>query len=317
MGSGFGPEDVVNRRVNRHVKELLPAQVSPQKDYLLEGQRWLASETLPGDADRCLCLLKGFVGQRGQFEIHIKRVFDRENESNRNDTSARPHESTADPEASYNDHYDGEWYIENTITRKGTGSLSPFTYLVKSDVELLGDVETDRARVAWTELGDDPIYGGREAQAAVLLTEKMSHLRARERGKGMDHSGSLSRLGSLSNVIDTGRQLRTDWEAIDELLGPDADTIAATTGFDALESREKYLEAERLGIDFLAADIEDLQVAKDRREPRQSRSSDADRPAWKTPPAELSIDETKRELRKIQRKLRQMKRTFGDENSSE
>ncbi|QSG12825.1 hypothetical protein HSBGL_2420 [Halapricum desulfuricans] len=288
MGSGFGPEDVVNRRVNRHVKELLPVQVSAQKDYLLEGQRWLASETLPGDADRCLCLLKSYVGQRGQFEIHVERVFDRGT--------------------------DDEWRIENTVTRTGAGSLPPFTYLVTSEIELLGDVETDRTRVSWVALGDDPIYGGREAQAAVLLTEKMSHLRARERGQGMEHSGSLSRLGSLSNVIDTGRQLRTDWEEIDELLGPDADTIAATAGFDALESREQYLEAERLGIDFLAADIEDLQVEGDRREPATSRESDADRPDWQTPPAELTVDETESELRKIQYELRRMKREFDDES---
>ncbi|WP_229115548.1 hypothetical protein [Halapricum desulfuricans] len=290
MGSGFGPEDVVNRRVNKHLEQLLPTQVSTRKDYHFEGQRLLPPEGLPGSADRCLCLLESYVGRRGQFEVRVERVFDRGTDS--------------------------EWRIENTITRKSDGSLSPFTYLVTSEIAVLDDVEADRARVSWEALGKDPIYGGREAQAAVLLTEKMSHLRARERGKGMGHAGSLSRLGSFSNVIDAGRQLRTDWDEVEELLGPDADTIAATVGFDALESREKRLEAEQKGIDFLTADITDLQSEGDRRDRTRNGDSDVDRPDWQTLPAELTAEEAEAELQKIRSRLRQMKRQLDDGSPS-
>lgn len=284
--SGFGPGDVVNRRVNKHIKQLLPSQVSAIKDYHLEGQRFLLQDSLPRNADECLCLIESYVGKNGQFEIHVERVFDRQT--------------------------DGEWRIENTISRNSAGSLAPFTYLVKSRIEILGNVETDRSRVAWTELDEEQIYGGREAQAAVLLTEKMSHLRARETGNGMSHAGSLSRLGSLADIIDTGRQLRTDWEEVSELLGPNADTIAATVGFDTLESEEERLEAEKKGIDFLTDDL--TEKVDGFRADMQDESPDYDCPAWKTPPAELTVEETEHKLQKLNAKIRQMKQDLESQD---
>jgi hypothetical protein len=279
--SGFGPGDIVNRRVNDHLQQLLPSQVSPTEDYHLEGQRGLPPSAVPGNGDECLCLLESYVGEDGQFSIRVERVFDRQT--------------------------DREWRIENTISRTGARSLSPFTYVVRSRVEILGDIESDRSRVTWTELADDQIYGGREAQAAVFLTEKMSQLRARENGQGRNHAGSLSGLGSLASVIDTGRQLQTDWEELDELLGPTADTIAATAGFEALE-KERRVEAERKGIDFLADDLTD--GADRSRVDKQAEHAGRDSPSWKTPPAELTVEETTRKLRELNANIRQMRRDF-------
>lgn len=295
-GSGFGPGDVVNRRVNSHLQELLPTQVSAQKDYHLEGQRVLPAEEIPGPADRCLCLLESYVGVDGQFEVQVERIFDRGSES--------------------------EWRIENTISRTGSGSLSPFSYLVQTTIELMDDVRTDRSQVTWEELGEEPIHGGTEAQAAVLLTEKMSHLRARERGHGMDHAGSLSSLGSLSNVIDDALQLDTDWGELDTLLGPDSDTIAATVGFDALEAQAERLEAEKKGIDFLGDNpfdgMEDF-GSDDAGTTEQGGGGKTDRarPSWMTPPAELTVEETEAELQNLSEEIREMKQRFADDSSSE
>lgn len=283
--SGFGPGNVVHRRVNNHMQQLLPSHVSARKDYHLEGQRFLPSELIPGGGDECLCLLESYVGKDGRFEIHVERVFERQTDS--------------------------EWRIENTISRTGSGPLSPFTYLVKSRIEILGDVKTDRSRINWTEFDDDQIYGGREAQAAILLTEKMCHLRAQEDGNRRSHAGSLSRLGSLTIIINTGRQLQTDWEEVNELLGPDADTIVATAGFDAL-AKEEHLEAEKKGINFLTDDltggIDGFQTDK------QDEDSDCDRPSWKTPPAELTAEETEEKVRELNTNIQQMKQDLESQD---
>lgn len=293
-GSGFGPGDVVNRRVNSHLQELLPTQVSAQKDYHLEGQRILPAGEIPGAAEQCLCLLESYVGVDGQFEVQEERIFDRGTES--------------------------EWRIENTISRTGSGSLSPFTYLVQTTVDMLGDVKRNRSRVTWEELGEDPIHGGTEAQAAVLLTEKMSNLRARQRGHGMDHAGSLSSLGSLSNVVDKGFQLRTDWEELDALLGPDADTIAATVGFDALEAQAERLEAEKKGIDFLGDNPFDGMEAFGTADEGSASQGEGGKtepagPSWLTPPADLTVEETEAELEKLSEEIREMKQRFKDDAS--
>jgi hypothetical protein len=277
--SGFGPGDVVNRRVNDHMRQLLPSRVSPREDYHLEGQRFLPPDAIPGSGDECLCLLESYAGKDGQFKIHVERVFDGQT--------------------------DREWRIENTISRTNAVSLSPFTYVVNSRIEILDDVERDRSRVTWAELADDRIYGGREAQAAVFLTEKMSQLRARENRNGGNHAGSLSRLGSLASIIDTSRQLQTDWKELDELLGPTADTIAATVGFEPLEER-KRVEAEKKGIDFLTDDLAD-ELDRGRPDTREERS-DRSRPPWKTSPAELTAEETEQKVKKLNASIRRMRR---------
>lgn len=291
---GFGPGDIINRRVNNHVQQLLPAQIFSQKDYHLEGERFLPSTELSGSTGECLCRIESYVGANSQFEVHEERIFDHQT--------------------------DNEWRIENTVSRTGAGSLPPFTYSVKSKIEILGDVETKSSRVTWAEFGEEPIYGGDEAQAAVLLTEKMSNVRAREQGNGRSHAGSMSRLGSLSNIVDNDRQLRTDWEAVNELLGPDADTIAATVGFDTIESRDQRLEAEKKGIDFLTDDLESIDGFQTDGKARDGQSQggqpESVRPAWKTPPAELTAEQTEEELRGLTEEIREMKQDLDEDSSS-
>jgi hypothetical protein len=285
-GSGFGPGDVLNRRVNTHINELLPNRILSNKDYYLDGRRFLQSDSLPGQGDECRCSLESYVGKKGKFEIHLNRVFEPE--------TAR------------------EWRITNTISRPENGSGSPFTYIVESQIEIMGDLKSDQSRVAWADFDEEPLFGGPEAQAAILLTEKMSHRRARENGNGRNHAGSLSRLGSLADIIDTGRQLRTDWEAVSELLGPDAETIAATVGFEAIESSEKRVAAAEKGIDFLNDDLtgdgEGFEPAN------ETTRQNSDRPAWKTPPAHLSVEETEEKVQTLNEDIRQMKQDLDAEN---
>jgi len=293
---GFGSDDVVNRRVNGHLEELLPSRVSTQRDYYFEGQRLLPPEQVPGDAESCLCHLETYVGRNGCFEVYVERVFDRDTDR---DT-------------------DREWTCINRICRDGDGPKrqSPFEYAVRTNLELMNDTHADRSCVEWATLGNDPVYGGREAQAAVLLAEKMSHCCAREEGNPMDHRGSLASLGSLSDVVDTGKQVDVDWEAVDALLGPDAETVAATTGFEELVSDEKRRKAEQKGVDFLR---EGCREALDEYE----GTFDSDTPGegcdgasepWQTIPAEMSTTEAEAELRTIRRRIREMQDGFGSES---
>lgn len=288
---GFGPDDVVNRRVNRHLTELLPSRVSTQRDYHLEGQRSLPPEQVPDIAETCFCHLEAYVGRNGRFEINVERVFDRGTEH--------------------------EWTCDNRISRGESGSRPPFEYTVRTTLALMGDTHVDRSHVEWTELGSDPVYGGHEAQAAVLLTEKMSHMYAREDGNPMNHCGSLSSLGSFSNVVDSGRQIEADWNDVDELLGPDAETVAATSSFDELVSDERRQRATQRGFDFLAEDFpESLDEYEDDPGSGGSAGAESDGAArpWQTAPAEMSTAEAEARLGHIRRRIREMKDESGTDS---
>lgn len=290
--SGFGSDDVVNRRVNKHLTELLPSQVLDRRDYHLEGQRYLPREQVSNNAETCLCYLEAFVGQNGQFEVHVDRTFDE-------DTGR-------------------EWTCSNRVSRDKSVARSPFTYTVRTEVELMEDTHVDGSRTGWAELGTDPVHGGKEAQAAVLLAEKMSHLRARERGSPMDHCGSLSSLGSFSNVVDTGRQIEADWTEIEELLGPDAETIAATTGFEELVSDERRQRAEQKGVEFLEPDYTESLAEYDGRSDRcrsDAQPGEASKP-WQTIPADMSAIEAEARLEGIRQRIGDMKDDFRPDSEN-
>jgi len=286
---GFRSGDIVNRRVNSHIKSLLPSALSTDKDYHLEGQRFLDPEHIPGKADSCLCYLEAYVGTKGRFEIVTTRRFDHETES--------------------------EWRAMNRISRKATAqgrSLEPFEYGVRTRVEFAEHSHSDRSRVDWEALGDDPIFGGREAQAAALLAEKMAHLKSCRGSEDRTHHGSLSYLGSLSNVIGNSSKLQTDWTAVDELLGPDADTIAASTDFEPLESDERRRNAREMGIDFLSETLEnDLGRFERDSNPESNERDDTDRrEAWQTLPADMDATKAKAKLDEMQEELAEMRDDF-------
>lgn len=290
---GFGPGTVVNRRVNKHIKTLIPRTTHQHKDYHLEGQRALPPTQIPGKADTCFCYLEVYVGTEGQFAVHQERRFDH--------------------------NADTEWRCKNEICRTESerSGRSPFTYSVETTINLCGRSQADRSHVSWSTLDDDPIYGGLEAQAATLLAEKMAHSKAVENGHH-DHYGSLSRLGSLSNIIDTNRCLVVTWEEVDAMLGPNADTIAASAGFNPL-SGEQRDKAEEKSIDFLTDDL-DEELASFEGPKGESHNADGSRTArddssesWETLPEGMSPAEAEEALSGMQDRLAAIRKDLCDD----
>jgi len=280
MGSsGFGPGDVLNRRVSGHIAELLPANVSRRSDYYIEGRRWLDPGRIPGGAKQGFCRLEAYVGSGGEFEVQLARAYD--------------------PKT------DHGWRCRNRIARTsaaGGRSLDPFEYVVRTVVTIGGKKRTDRSTVDWETLGADHIYGGREAQADVLLCEKVAHYIANSDDGFASHAGSLSGCGSLSRVIDEGRPLDADWETVDDLLGPDADTIAARVGVEPIESEDRIERARERGIEFLSADLNTRLAETDLAEGDWQDVSDAapvgegNEEPWKHLPGDLDPEEAEAKL---------------------
>jgi hypothetical protein len=228
--SWFGPDDVVNRRVSRHVATLLPNHVPPNTDFTFHGVRVLPPGDLPEDVGRGACKLSAYVGRRGQFLVAVERRFD--------------------------PHLDGEWACYNRIERTdsaGVDSLDTFEYVVRTAV-VDEETRTARTELPWRQLGETPAYGGREAQAAVLLAEKLADRRAEATG-ATDAASSLRRLGSLWGAIDHQHVIDLGWEEADALLGPESDTIAASATIERIESDAVKKQAIRDGVDFLTDDL--------------------------------------------------------------
>lgn len=293
MGDGFGPGAVVNRRVNRHLQDLVPSASNPDVDYTFEGGRGLPPEMVLGRANTGVCTLEAFVGVDGQFEIRIERVFDPDSER--------------------------QWVVRNRIARTETTlsrSVGPFEYVVKTELVIGGDHRTDSSVVGWSELGDDPIYGGREAQAATILCERMANRRGSDT-PSTDHYGSLHGVGSLSAVVDNDRYVSTDWETLDGLIGPDADTIAATADTETIASNEERERAKAKGIDFLADGLHDDLADRDG-ESEGWRTGNLwtdvqDRPddeGWDSLPEGMSEDEAREKIRGMVEEIRDMKQNF-------
>jgi hypothetical protein len=291
MGKGgFGPGDVLNRRVSGHIAELLPANVSRRSDYYVEGRRWLDPERIPGGAKQGVCRLEAYVGTGGEFEVQLSRAYD--------------------PKT------DHGWRCRNRIARTsaaGGRSLDPFEYVVRTAVTIGGKKRTDRSTVDWETLEADHIYGGREAQAAVLLCEKVAHYIAKSDEGFTSHAGSLSGCGSLSRVVDEERPLDADWETVDELLGPDADTIAATVGIERIESEERVERAKERGIEFLSEDLTRNLAETELAESDWRAVSDAAPVGdgavepWKRLPGDLDPEEAKAKLAEMRATLQEMR----------
>lgn len=286
---GFSSEAVVNRRVSRHVESLLPSVVSSDEDYGFEGQRVLGAERTPGAADSCLCHVETYVGRDGQFEVHERRRFDHGT--------------------------DAEWGCTNRVARTSSGrTLDPFEYAVRTELDLSGRTRTDRSLVEWEQLAADPVYGGVEAQAATLLAEKMAHRSACERDRGRDHCGSLRSLGSLSSVVDRGRVLPVDWSDVDDLLGPDAETIAAAAGFERLEPDQRRTAARQKGVDFLSdALTEEMAPFEGSLETEGGPGCGDGIEPWQSLPPDVDPREAEHELHEMRRELRAIREELRPE----
>lgn len=293
---GFGPGKVRNRRVSGHIAELLPANLSRRSDYFLDGRRWLHPDHIPGGAKQGVCSLEAYVGSGGEFEVQVARSFD--------------------PET------DHGWRCWNRIARTssaGGRSLDPFEYLVRTAVKIGGKKRTDRSVVDWETLGDDHMYGGREAQAAVLLCENVAHRIAKSDDGFTSHHGSLSGSGSFSRVVDRGQPIDVDWETVDDLLGPDADTIAAQVGIEPVQSEERIERAEERGIEFLDEDLtdrlDDTEFAEgDWRTVSDAAPGDDAPEPWRTLPGDVDPEEAEAKLARMRRTLQGMRAGREDDD---
>jgi hypothetical protein len=294
---GFGPGEVLNRRVSGHIAELLPANLTTRSEYYVDGRRWLHPDRIPGGAKQGICSLEAYVSAGGEFEIQVSRAFD--------------------PKT------DHGWRCHNRIARTraaGGRSLDPFEYLVRSALTIGGKKRTDRSTVDWATLGEDHIYGGREAQAAVLLCEAVTHRLAKSDEGFTSHHGSLSGCGSLSRVIDEGRPVDVDWETVDDLLGPDADTIAAQAGVEPIESEERIERARERGIEFLDGDLvgrlDDTGFADGdwRSVSDASPASGGEKERWRTLPGDVDPDEAAAKLAEMRDSIREMRGRDRDQD---
>jgi len=282
---GFAPGEVVNRRVTSHVKELLPTGGAEGTAYRFGGSRWLSPAEIPGSARTCRCELEGHVGAEGGFVIRLRREFD-------------PDEA-------------GGWTCRNDFERTataGVGSLDPFEYPLRTAVTIGGRKRTDRRTVRWAAVADDPLFGGREAQAALLLAEAAAN-RAADGG----HPGSLGGFGSLPSVVDRSGGLDTDWSQLDDLLGPDADTIAAAVEFESMETDERRRAATEKGLEFLSPEFEaECAPFEEWQDGDWAELSDAaTRPpsaeSWRTLPADMDPEAAADLLVEMREQLRELR----------
>jgi len=233
MSSRSDPGRVYNRRVTRHIERLLPERSLAREDFSFAGETVIDRENNPGKPPGGLCSIKAYVGEDGQLTVLEKSRL----------RSA-----------------EGEilWACWNRIRRThavDAAALSPFEYHVQTQILSRGQRKRDETITSLGELESMPVYGGREAQAAALLAERLAVEKAVAPGERSDSCCSLHALPSLPRVVDRGDVIRLDWKAMDALLGPDSEMIAANVDVEPVADEERE-EAVEKGVRLLADDEE-------------------------------------------------------------
>jgi len=218
MSGEFGPGEVYNRRVTKHLQTLLPAVARPGDSYSFGGRTVLDDETNPGKPAGGTCQIKAYVGVDGQITVLEKSEL-----------------RSGD---------DLLWASRNVIRRTrevGGAEMEPFRYQVLTKIRSRDSTKGTRTAIDLSEFTSKPIYGGREAQAAVLLAERVASEKATP---GDGSCCSFRDLPSFPRVVGKG-WLGLDWQAVNDLLGPDADTIAATVSIESVEPAEQEAAASK------------------------------------------------------------------------
>mgnify|MGYP006276420389 FL=1 len=256
----WGSGDVVSRRVGNNLDEILPASLSPDDDVHFSAYGALREPVLPTAAVGGLIELSGSVGTESQFEVTVETRMQRRVAAG------------GDP--------DGEdWLVRATFSRvdgRGPADLDPFSYHVEWRERTRDRTSGDAGVVTLGTVADKYQFGHAEGVALLLLTEIVANRKAaasRDRSERVNHAGSLAMLGSFHTAVDEkripGANGPLDWEAVDGLLGPEAETLAASMNVTTTVP-EKQRRAAAKGRDFLAEDFGETDAADTEAEPAQT-----------------------------------------------
>lgn len=286
MSSRSNPGRVYNRRVTRHIGSLLPERSLSSHDFTFSGETIIDRENNPGKPPGGRCTIKAYVGEDGQLTVLEKSRLCSE---------------------------DGGllWACWNRIRRThavDAPSLSPFEYHVQTQILSRGERRREEAVVSLGDLERMPVHGGREAQAAAVLAERLAVEKSVAPGERSDICCSLHTLPSLPRVIDRGEALRLSWREMDALLGPDAEMIAANVDIEAVDDEERQ-EAIEKGVELLCNDVPPEKAAE-RREQGRERAAEreaANDDSVRKLPEDVSPEEAEAKLREIVEDIYEMR----------
>lgn len=241
----WGSGDVLSRRVGANIEEILPASLSGDDNVHFTAYGAMRQSVLPPEAVGGILELTGMVGENSQFKLALTA------------TMQRRAAAGGGPET-------GDWTIQASFYRTaghGVADLDPFAYAVEWREQHADRSASDSAVVSLDSVAETHRYGRTEGVAALLLTEIIANRKASarsDRGQRVSHAGSLAMLGSFNSAVDAGRipgaNGPLDWEGVAELLGPEAETLAAKTSVQTAVP-EKQRRAAKKGLDFLHDDV--------------------------------------------------------------
>ncbi|AKH97461.1 hypothetical protein [Halanaeroarchaeum sulfurireducens] len=240
--ANWGSGDVLSRKVGNHIQEILPANLQNSENAYFEQDGILRGELLPEDATEGTIHIVGGVGEDSQFKVLVEKTLTLNYVSD----EGEPIERT----------------VQLTFYRaesKDLDELAPFEYTVTIREMEREATRTETRIPTIADIATDRYLGREETLAALLLTEIIANKKAssgRNRTERLSHAGSLAQLGSINAAIDNNRfrfGWGLDWETLNDLLGPDAETIISKTSVETT-TPERRKAASQKGIDFLADD---------------------------------------------------------------
>lgn len=289
MSSQSNPGRVYNRRVTRHIDSLLPERTLPDNDFTFGGTTIVDKENNPGKPAGGTCTIKAYVGDDGQLAVLEKSELISRGET--------------------------VWGCWNRIRRTHTveaTDIPPFEYHVQTQIFDRGTRKRDESLVSLAGLEEMPVYGGREAQAALILAESLAVEKAIAPDERSDICCSLHRLPSLPRLIDRGELVRLSWREVDELIGPDAEMIAANVDVDTVPDEERQ-EAAAKGVKMFTDDDSDVvdEEFTDRRAKRRSeRAAEEEQRRerdTRSLPEDMSPEEAEEKLVEMAEKIYEMR----------
>lgn len=285
MSSRSDPGRVYNRRVTRHITSLLPDRTPAENDFTFSGKTIVDSENNPGKPAGGTCTIKAYVGDDGQLAVLEKSELRLEGQI--------------------------AWACWNRIRRThtvGGADIPPFQYHVQTQILDRGTRKRDETIVSLAGLEEMPVYGGRESQAALLVAESLAVEKAVAPDDRSDICCSLHRLPSLPRLVDSGEYVRLSWRELDELVGPDAEMIAADASIQTVPDEERR-EAATKGVRMFTeedTDVDDEKFVERRRANADPDDQRRERDA-RSLPDDMSPEEAEAKLVEMAEQIYEMR----------